>query len=179
VRECSYGDWIRLYDNFLQKLCFFCILLCREMRLFCRRHWIWFIRIIMSMWLCYSMHHGVLFLGYLDRFFLSFLPYILLFLILLLKNHQLGQGLCLFVFFGLIFLSFLASFVSMIISFLQYFIQVWCPWFPYIIHFEFYYACTVSWISDPWLSRRFLQWCYWWVTAIFLYFILALRFVVY
>jgi hypothetical protein len=61
----------------------------------------------------------------------------------------------------------LASFVSMIISFLQYFIQVWCPWFPYIIHFEFYYACTVSWISDPWLSRRFLQWCYWWVTAIF------------
>jgi hypothetical protein len=96
VRECSYGDWIRLYDNFLQKLCFFCILLCREMRLFCRRHWIWFIRIIMSMWLCYSMHHGVLSLGYLDRFFLSFLPYILLFLILLLKNHQLGQGLCLF-----------------------------------------------------------------------------------
>lgn len=143
--------------------------MCREMRLLCRRHWIWFIRIIMSMWLCSFMHRGVLFRGYLDRFFLFFHPYILLYLILLLKNHRLDQGLCLYFFFSLsIFHWFLASFISMLIPFWQYVIQVWCPWFSYIIHFEFYYARSVSWFSDACISRRFLQWCYWYVRAIFL-----------
>lgn len=40
------------------------------------------------------MHRGVLSLGYLDQFSPSSLYYILQFLILLLKNHPWGQGLC-------------------------------------------------------------------------------------
>lgn len=44
---------------------------------------------------------------------------------------------------------------------LQHIIKVWSSWFPYIIHFKFYHACSLSWISDPWLSHRILQWCYW------------------
>ena len=54
-------------------------------------------------------------------------------------------------------LSFMASINLTPIQFLQHIIKIWCPWFPYTTHFKFYHACSLSRISDPWLSHRFLQ----------------------
>jgi len=81
----------------------------REMRFLCRRRWIWFTRIIMSMWLYSSMRRGALSRVCLDRCSPPFLHCTLPFLILLLKNPRLGRGLCnaflvsIFFFFCLIF----------------------------------------------------------------------------
>ncbi|CBI19166.3 unnamed protein product, partial [Vitis vinifera] len=50
------------------------LVLPREMRFHCRRHWIWFTRTLMNMWLFCSMHLGVLSLELVDQPFPFFLP---------------------------------------------------------------------------------------------------------
>lgn len=146
----------------------FALLMTREMRFLCRRRWIWFTRIITSMWLCSSMRRGALSRACLDRFSPCSLHCTLPFLIFLLKNPRLGRGLCnAFLPSFFFFLLFVYSFNWMPMRFLQHTVQIWCPWFPYTVHFEFYHAGSVSWFSDTCFAHWFLQWCYRWGTLFF------------
>lgn len=101
----------------------FALLMTREMRFLCRRRWIWFTRIITSMWLCSSMRHGALSRACLDRFSPCSLHCTLPFLIFLLKNPRLGRGLC-----NAFLPSFFFSFVCVFFQLNAYAIlAAYCP----------------------------------------------------
>ena len=136
------------------------LLLWREMRFHYKGHWIWFIRIVMSMWLYSSMHHGALSQGCLSQHFLFWLLCILPSHILRSKNQPSGQGWfiltctdahrhthkCLFTFFISCYLLLRLNWL------LQYTLQVWSSWLSFSFHFEFYNASSIPGCPDSWFS---------------------------